>query len=401
MDIITCTESIRKFLIILRLTLLLTRPQFNHLTSFISTGVQGGFNGKIINIPELSMRRIHRTSVGKFLSKSPWPTHLVLDSYQFYVITRISKQVLETGSPIYVILDDTIAEKTKPSSKAKRPIAGCSFHYSHLKKKQVYGHQVVCVLLECADVKLPYYMELYDKQQQSKINMVQQVIERLPDLPGTVYVLGDSWYSSQTIIRASRKRGFHYIGALRTNRVLYTPGGSNLGNKIKEYAKTLTENDVYLVTVGNQKYWVQRFNGFIKNLPKDGVIILSWPENKLFDEEALHVFYGTDNSLSVEQTLQIYTGRWTIEVFFRQSKMQLELDRYQIRKKQAIKRFLLLIMLIFAYCDSLSAGETSNLSFLRKSARMEIKREVVSWVYSQSLCGISLSVINHELGICS
>jgi transposase len=144
---------------------------------------------------------------------------------------------------------------------------------------------------------------------------------------------------------------------------------------------------------------IHRFNGFIKNLPKDGVIILSWPENKLFDEEALHVFYCTDNNLSVEQILKIYTGRWTIEIFFRQSKMQLELDRYQIRKKQAIKRFLLLIMLIFAYYDSLSSQEISNLSYLRKSARMEIKREVVSWVYTQSHCGVSLSEINQELGI--
>lgn len=323
----------------------------------------------------------------------------MLDSYQFYVITRISKQALETGAPIHVVLDDTIAEKTKPSSKAKRPIAGCSFHYSHLKKKQVYGHQVVSVLLECADLKLPYYMELYDKKQQSKINMTKQVIERLPDLPGAVYVLGDSWYSSQSIIRASRKRGFHYIGALKTNRVLYTPGGSSLGNKVKEYAKTLTKNDVRLVTVGNRKYWVHRFNGFIKNLPKDGIIILSWLENKLFDEDTLHVFYGTDNSLNVEQILQIYTGRWTIEIFFRQSKMQLELDRYQVRKERAIKRFLLLIMLVYAYCDSLSSRETSNLCFLRKSARMEIKREFVSWIYSQSLCGVPISEINQELGI--
>jgi hypothetical protein len=133
MNIITCTESIRKFLLILRLNLLLTRPQLNHLTSFISSGFQGGFNGKIINVPELSMRKIHRTAVGKFLAKSPWPTHLVLYSYQFYVITCIRQQAMKTGWPIYVVLDDTIAEKTKPSSKAKRPIAGCGFHYSHLK----------------------------------------------------------------------------------------------------------------------------------------------------------------------------------------------------------------------------------------------------------------------------
>jgi hypothetical protein len=80
----------------------------------------------------------------------------------------------------------------------------------------------------------------------------------------------------------------------------------------------------------------------------------------------------------VAQILQLYTERWTIEVFFRQSKMQLELDRYQVRELPA---------------------KTANLCALRKSARMEIKREVVSRVYSQALCGVPLSDINQELGI--
>jgi hypothetical protein len=79
--------------------------------------------------------------------------------------------------------------------------------------------------------------------------------------------------------------------------------------------------------------------------------------------------------------------------------MQLELDRYKVRKVQAIERFFLLIMLVYAYCDSLSSGETANLCLLQKYARMEIKREVVSRVYSQSLCGVPLSDINQELGI--
>jgi hypothetical protein len=41
--------------------------------------------------------------------------------------------------------------------------------------------------------------------------------------------------------------------------------------------------------VGNQKYWVHRFNGFIKNLSKGWGNHLSWPENKLFDEDTLQI----------------------------------------------------------------------------------------------------------------
>ncbi|MDU7440149.1 MAG: hypothetical protein E7L05_06140, partial [Clostridium sp.] len=57
---------------------------------------------------------------------------------------KISKA---TNSPIYVAIDDTISERTVPSSKALKPIEKCSFHNSHLKRKTVYGHQLVTVCL--------------------------------------------------------------------------------------------------------------------------------------------------------------------------------------------------------------------------------------------------------------
>jgi len=126
------------------LTLLLTKPQLDNLASLIVSAIQGGFDGKIKNVPELSMHNIHRTSIGKFLSKSPWPTGLVMNSYQLYVLAQIRLQARNTGMPIHVILDDTIAEKTKPSSKAKRPTEGCGYHHSHLKKKRVRPSDRMC-----------------------------------------------------------------------------------------------------------------------------------------------------------------------------------------------------------------------------------------------------------------
>lgn len=398
MNIITCTESLRKFLIALRLTFLLTKPQIANLASIIASAMQGGFDGKITNVPELSMRNVHRTSIGKFLSKSPWPTSLVMDKYQLYVLAQINLQARKTGCPVYVILDDTISEKTKPSSKALRPTEGCSVHHSHLRRKRVYGHQIVCVFLECGGLKLPYYMELYDKAVQSKISMVRKVIEGLPDFPTKVYVLGDSWYSACSVIQADKDRGFEYIGALRANRVLYSVGGPRLGQKVNAYVKTLTEKDVRLVTVGNQKYWVHHYNGYIKRLPKNGVILLSWPESKLFEEKAVHVFFSISN-LTEEEILTTYIERWTIEIFFRDNKMQLELDRYQVRSKQAIKRFLTVIMLTYAFCVSLSSVGYSTLNSQRKHVRNEIKYNLVAYVYEQACHGIPLSKVNESLSI--
>lgn len=96
-----------------------------------------------------------------------------------------------------MIIDDTILEKTKPSSKAKKPTEKCEYHHSHPKNKQVYGYQVVVVLLKCGKVKLPYTIKLYDKSKMSKIKMAESVILSLPKPIYEGYVLSDSWYSSK------------------------------------------------------------------------------------------------------------------------------------------------------------------------------------------------------------
>ena len=163
-------------------------------------------------------------------------------------------------------------------------------------------------------LRLPYCMDLYIKAEQSKIEMVCKIIKALPDFPTAVYVLADSWYSSESIIKATRSRGFEYIGAFKTNRVLYYPGGPKLGNKAKAYVRTLTEDnpDTYI--------------------------------------------------------LNTYTCRWRIEVFFRDSKMQLDLDNYQVRSITSIKRFLLLTMLSYAYCISISENSSGSLSKSRRTS---------------------------------
>lgn len=103
MNVITCTESLRKFLTILRLTLLLTKLQLDHLVSIMVSAVQGVFDGKMKNVPEVSMRNIHQTSTDKFLSKSPWTTDLVEKSYQQYILASIWRQACITNLPILMI----------------------------------------------------------------------------------------------------------------------------------------------------------------------------------------------------------------------------------------------------------------------------------------------------------
>lgn len=84
--------------------------------------------------------------------------------------------------------------------------------------------------------------------------------------------------------KATRSRNIEYIGALRANRVLYYPGGPKIVNRVKTHTGNLTKDDVHLVTVGKNKYWVHCFKGYIKKLPRNAKILISWPFDKLFDE---------------------------------------------------------------------------------------------------------------------
>ncbi|MDN5276705.1 MAG: hypothetical protein PWR01_670, partial [Clostridiales bacterium] len=52
-----------------------------------------------------------------------------------------------------------------------------------------------------------------------------------------------------------------FIGALRTNRVIYPKGHGSLGIKVHAFAKTLTAKDVSLVKAGGHEYYIYTYQG--------------------------------------------------------------------------------------------------------------------------------------------
>ena len=171
-----------------------------------------------------------------------------------------------TGKPVFCIVNDTIASKTKPSSQALHPIEDAYFHQSRLKGKQDYGHQAVAVMLSCNGIVLNYAFVLYNKSI-SKINVVQNIAKELPVPPVMSYFLCDCWYVSEKIIRTFAEKGFHTIGALKTNRMLYPFG---IRKKLSEFAALLsvTHSDFNLVTVKNKNYYVYRYEGKLNGIRK-------------------------------------------------------------------------------------------------------------------------------------
>ena len=343
----------------------------NHLISILISIFISGYHGKTTDFAKNSS--CHRTTIAHFLNSGKWDDSLLSDTLKRSVIEIIYSEAARTGNPVFCIVDDTIASKTKPSSRALHPIEDAYFHQSHLKGKQDYGHQAVAVMLSCNGIVLNYAFVMYNKSI-SKIDIVENIAKELPVPPVMSYFLCDCWYTSEKIINTFAGRGFHTIGALKTNRMLY-PFGFN------EFAALLstTRSHFHLVTVKKQNYYVYRYEGNLNGI-ENAVVLLSYPEKAFGNPRALRAFLSTDVSLSVNETLSYYVYRWSIEIFFRQCKNKLALDSYQIRSAQGIRRYWLLMSMAHFMCVT-RTGEFCSFEKGYQRIRSTIQTEKYQYLF--------------------
>ena len=58
----------------------------------------------------------HRTTVGYFLNKGKWDSGSLESALKEFVVNIIYGESIKSEKPVFIIIDDTIASKTKPSS---------------------------------------------------------------------------------------------------------------------------------------------------------------------------------------------------------------------------------------------------------------------------------------------
>ena len=159
----------------------------NHLMSILISIFLSGYHGKTTDFAKNSF--CHRTTIAHFLNSGKWDESLLSDTLKRPVIEIIYSEAARTGKPVFCIVDDTIASKTKPSSRALHPIEDAYFHQSHLKGKQDYGHQAVSVMLSCNGIVLNYAFVLYNKAI-SKIDIVQDIAKGYRKVIADLYAAG-------------------------------------------------------------------------------------------------------------------------------------------------------------------------------------------------------------------
>ena len=352
----------------------LAKGAMKHIIAILITAFCYGYKGKTTQFAQVDS--CHRTTVAHFLNHGKWDSQGLDETIRAVVINRIYREAIRTGKPVFCFADDTVSSKTKPSSKASHPIEGAYHHYSHLKRGKDYGHQAVGIMLSCGELTLNYALILYDKSK-SKIQIVREIAEELPQAPVLSYFLCDSWYTCDKIVSAFEEKGFRAIGAVRTNRLVRCEGGkAQIGQLIHSLLLAGLTPD--LVTVRKKQFFVWRVETSLKGIP-NAVVLISYPRDALGVASASRAFLSTDTSLSTMTILDFYTKRWDIEVFFRQVKQKLALNKYQIRSAVGIQRFWILMSLAYLLCclESERMSFTDGYALFRKA----IKTERVEFIY--------------------
>jgi hypothetical protein len=147
----------------------------------------------------------------------------------------------------------------------------------------------------------------------SKIAIASNIIKSLPSPVNKGYVLCDSWYSCKEIFGASTESGYTYIGAIKTNRVIYPNGHERLGAKLNRYARSLNKEVFGLVTVKDKQYYIYNYVGKLNDMKKVS-IVLSYPKDSFRKEGCLKAFISLDTSVSILDILNHYIDRWVIGV---------------------------------------------------------------------------------------
>ena len=171
----------------------------------------------------------------RFVTASPWELPALNRAWRRF-LRREVRRLKPEGKRIggrqvdFLVFDDTHHRRTGPS------LEGAGYHYVHSEKRTQWGHCLVTAVYVSGDYAFGYSCDPYVRQVEvtalnargeaagkedrltfrSKTELVvAQLHDFRPLRPGRpVFVLLDSWYVNQQIVRAAREKQLDWCGML-------------------------------------------------------------------------------------------------------------------------------------------------------------------------------------------
>ncbi len=192
---------------------------------------------------------------------------------------------------------------------------------------------------KCKDIDRPF---------KSKMQIAEELINNFeaPSKCEKIYVLTDSWYSNKDVIHASLGRSYHFIGAVKSNR-LVSPEGIKL--QLSQFAECIDPDALDVVTVKDKEYRVYTYEGPIAKSENTLVVISYEVDGDTFKKPVF--LMSTDIELDAKTIIEYYSKRWSIETSYKYLKSNLGFDKYKVRSLLSIERYFLIVFLAINFLE--------------------------------------------------
>jgi len=294
-----------------------------------------------------SRNQPHRSRFNNFLSvnRCDYAVVLRLKASELLALLTPAK-----GETVELILDDSKKQKRGKQMEAvgwiKDPLSG----------KTIRGHQFVTATVCFRGHTIPFGIRLYIKKEDCRAlgrpfkkttELAAELIREFEAPQGVcVRVLFDSYYLCPVVVKECRKKAFRFVSTLKSNRNLFKDGRKH---KTGKYGKNLFRNRT------KKTLCIRKSNGGVQytyvdagwmDVGKIGKLHVIFSRKKA-DPKILGLVTD-DPKLSACQIIQTYDDRWSIEVFFKDSKQLLGLGQYQNVSVEAAVTHLHLVCFAYA-----------------------------------------------------
>jgi len=350
------------------LQLRLTKPQLQHVLRLADALIVSEARHKTIaGLYRLIVDAPDPSNGADTLRMSPWTAEDLRAPTRHFIVTDLVAYAQQTDQwTLYVSLDDSLGEKDKGT----RHLEAVAYHHDHTqsqgKKKPRYtnGTVHVEVRLELGARSYAYDWRLYLREKtvrrlnrqrapeqrlrfRKKTMLAQDMLMELQRLlpPGFhVYVLFDSWYASNRLLKFCRRRDWHVICAIKSNRTLDD-------KKLSQWPQALRHQRyqrVQLTATGDRQrtYLVRTLQGKLTKLPFEVCVLISQRHHR---DKHPKYFLCTDLSLSAQQILPIYQKRWPIEVDNFYVKQHLGLADFRVQSYEATEKWFAIVFVALAF----------------------------------------------------
>jgi len=185
---------------------------------------------------------------------------------------------------------------------------------------------------------------LHFRKKTSRARDMLEGLQQLVPAGFQVYVLFDSWYAANGILKFCRRQGWHVICAIKSNRKLDD-------KKLSQWPQALRHQRYQRVqlTATDQRprtYLVRTLRGKLSKLPCEVCVLSSQRHHR---DQHPKYFLCTDLSLTAQQILPIYQKRWPIEVDNFYVKQHLGLADFRVQSYEATEKWFAIVFLALVF----------------------------------------------------